>query len=56
MRLFKNLTPCIPLSLGRRGGRDFREGGEAPLSYSHSPLPPDKFGGKGVRGIGLLIK
>jgi len=29
--LFINLTPSVPLSLVRRGGRDFGERGFAPL-------------------------
>jgi hypothetical protein len=38
LRLFLNLTPFIPLSFSRRGGRGFREG-RSPLSNLHSPFP-----------------
>jgi len=37
MRLFINLTPLIPLSFSRRGGRDFREGAKPPPLLK---LPP----------------
>jgi len=43
MRLFINLTPFIPLSLKRRGGRDFREGRSPSLSYT----PPSLIKGRG---------
>jgi len=48
MRLFINLTPLIPLSFSRRGGRDFREGQSPSLTYT----PPSLIKGRGVRGIG----
>jgi len=38
MRLFINLTPLIPLSFSRRGGRDFREGLRPSLTYTPSSL------------------
>jgi hypothetical protein len=41
--LFINLTPCIPLSLRRRGGRDFREGLRPSLTYT----PPSLVKGRG---------
>jgi len=46
MRLFINLTPLIPLSLGRRGGRDFREGLSPSLTYT----PPSLIKGRGSGG------
>jgi len=46
MRLFINLTPLIPLSLGRRGGRDFREGRSPSLTYT----PPSLIKGRGSGG------
>jgi len=49
MRFFINLTPFIPLSFERRGGRDFREGAKPPLLLS-LPLPLVREGGQ--RGIG----
>ncbi len=48
LRLFINLTPFIPLSLKRRGGRDSREGRRPSLTHT----PPSLTKGKGVRGIG----
>ena len=41
-----NLTPLIPLSLERRGGRDFREGLRPSLTYTPSLL---REGGQGDR-------
>jgi len=41
--LFINLTPLIPLSLRRRGGRDFREGQSPSLTYT----PPSLIKGRG---------
>jgi len=43
MRLFINLTPLIPLSILRRGGRDFREGRSPSLTYT----PPSLIKGRG---------
>jgi hypothetical protein len=36
--LISNLTPSIPLSLRRRGGRDFREGLRPSLTYTPPSL------------------
>jgi hypothetical protein len=47
---FIYLTPCIPLSFSRRGGRDFREGAKPPLTTLPPSLKNNK--GKGARGIG----
>jgi len=41
--LFINLTPLIPLSLKRRGGRGFREGLRPSLTYT----PPSLIKGRG---------
>jgi len=49
MKLFINLTPLIPLSLPRRGGRDLREG-LSPLSQTYTPFPPTSSGGRGSGG------
>jgi len=43
-----NLTPLVPLSLSRRGGRGFREGAKPPLLLS-LPLPLLREGGQGDR-------
>jgi hypothetical protein len=45
-RLFIDLTPLIPLSLRRRGGRDFREGLRLSLTYT----PPSLIKGRGSGG------
>jgi len=42
--LFFNLTPLIPLSLGRRGGRDIKRGANAPL---RRPISLTSFKGEG---------
>jgi len=44
--IFINLTPFIPLSLKRRGGRDFREGLRPSLTYT----PPSLAKGRGPGG------
>jgi len=46
MKLFVNLTPLIPLSFSRRGGRDFREGLRSSLTYT----PPSLIKGRGLGG------
>jgi hypothetical protein len=51
-RLFINLTPFIPLSLTRRGGRDFREGLRPSLTTL--PLPLAMEGGQGDRLLNNL--
>jgi len=47
-----NLTPLIPLSLERRGGRDFREGRSPSLTYTPSLL---REGGQGDRLLNILF-
>jgi hypothetical protein len=49
-----NLTPIIPLSLRRRGGKTL-ERGRSPLSYLHSPFPFVR--GRGIQGdrVGTII-
>jgi hypothetical protein len=42
--MFTSLTPCIPLSLKRRGGKKFIERGFHPLSYF---TPPSLAKGRG---------
>jgi hypothetical protein len=49
MKLFINLALLIPLSLLRRGGRDFREGASPPL-LSILPFPSIKIAREGARG------
>jgi len=38
IKVFINLTPLIPLSFLRRGGRDFREGLRPSLTYTPPSL------------------
>jgi hypothetical protein len=45
MKLFSNLTPLIPLSFARRGGRDLRE--EFHPSLSTLPIPVIRGGAGG---------
>jgi len=45
MKLFSNLTPLIPLSFVRRGGRDLREGFHPSPSILPIPLIRDRAGG-----------
>jgi len=47
---FINLTPSVPLSLRRRGGRDFREGRSPSLKY----LPPLLEKERGTKGVRLI--
>jgi len=44
--LISNLTPSVPLSFPRRGGRDFREGQSPSLTYT----PPSLNKGRGLGG------
>jgi len=51
VRLFGDLTPCVPLSLIRRGG-DFEKRGYAPLKHPHVTNPEQ---GELKRGEASLI-
>jgi hypothetical protein len=53
MRLFINLTPLIPLSFPRRGGRVFREGAKPP-SLTYTPPSLLREGGRGIGYYRLL--
>jgi hypothetical protein len=44
--IYSDLTPFIPLSFSRRGGRVFREGLRPSLIYT--PLPLIREGGRGI--------
>jgi hypothetical protein len=47
LQILVNLTPLIPLSFSRRGGKNCREGAKPPLLFT-LPLPLQK--GKGDTG------